>query len=204
MSPTRVAKILAAAVLLCLALLLLASPAGATSPHAHTRIAINHHVITLGRSAVVHGYVRPGQPNQYVYLQRRVGGTRWISIAKHRLGPRSHFNFTVRPKHTGTRLYRVVDPRTRRGPAASVSARVTLHVHPMPTSTGGGSGSGDSPVTSSGNCTAGYSPCIPVGSDVDCAGGSGNGPRYVSGPVYVTGSDPYGLDADGDGIACEA
>jgi hypothetical protein len=33
-----------------------------------------------------------------------------------------------------------------------------------------------------GNCTAGYSPCIPPGSDVDCAGGSGNGPRYVDGP----------------------
>jgi hypothetical protein len=54
-----------------------------------------------------------------------------------------------------------------------------------------------------GNCTAGYSPCIPPGSDVDCAGGSGNGPRYVDGPVYITGSDPYGLDADGDGVGCE-
>jgi hypothetical protein len=53
------------------------------------------------------------------------------------------------------------------------------------------------------NCTPGYSPCIAPGSDVDCAGGSGNGPRYVSGPVQVTGSDPYGLDRDGDGIGCE-
>jgi hypothetical protein len=52
-------------------------------------------------------------------------------------------------------------------------------------------------------CTPGYSPCIAPGSDVDCAGGSGNGPRYVSGPVQVTGSDPYGLDRDGDGIGCE-
>jgi hypothetical protein len=25
----------------------------------------------------------------------------------------------------------------------------------------------------------------------------------VQGPVTVTGSDPYGLDADGDGIGCE-
>jgi hypothetical protein len=53
------------------------------------------------------------------------------------------------------------------------------------------------------NCTPGYSPCIPPGSDVDCAGGTGNGPRYVSGPVYVTGSDSYGLDRDGNGIGCE-
>lgn len=55
----------------------------------------------------------------------------------------------------------------------------------------------------SANCVAGYSPCISPGSDVDCAGGSGDGPRYVSGPVYVTGSDPYNLDRDGDGIGCE-
>jgi hypothetical protein len=53
------------------------------------------------------------------------------------------------------------------------------------------------------NCTPGYSPCIAPGSDVDCAGGIGNGPRYVSGPVQVTGSDPYGLDRDGNGIGCE-
>jgi hypothetical protein len=38
---------------------------------------------------------------------------------------------------------------------------------------------------------------------VDCAGGSGNGPAYVAGPVSVIGSDIYGLDADGDGIGCE-
>ena len=52
-------------------------------------------------------------------------------------------------------------------------------------------------------CTPGYDPCIPPGSDVDCAGGSGNGPRYVQGPVHVTGPDIYGLDADGNGIGCQ-
>ena len=50
----------------------------------------------------------------------------------------------------------------------------------------------------------GYDPCLPPGPDVDCAGGSGNGPRYVNGPVYVSGDDPYGLDGDGDGVACES
>jgi hypothetical protein len=53
------------------------------------------------------------------------------------------------------------------------------------------------------NCTPGYSPCLPPASDYDCAGGSGNGPEYADGPIAVTGSDPYGLDADGDGVACE-
>jgi hypothetical protein len=48
----------------------------------------------------------------------------------------------------------------------------------------------------------GYDPCIAPGPDVDCAGGEGNGPRY-SGPVRVYGSDPYGLDSDGDGYGCE-
>jgi hypothetical protein len=55
------------------------------------------------------------------------------------------------------------------------------------------------------NCTAGYSPCLPPASDYDCVGGSGNGPAYTTpGVVYrVTGSDPYGLDADNDGYGCE-
>jgi hypothetical protein len=53
------------------------------------------------------------------------------------------------------------------------------------------------------DCTPGYQPCIPPGPDVDCQGGSGNGPRYVQGPITVTGDDPYGLDSDHDGIGCE-
>jgi len=53
-----------------------------------------------------------------------------------------------------------------------------------------------------GDCQ-GYDPCIPPGGDVDCAGGSGDGPRYVEGPVEVTGSDPYDLDRDGDGVGCD-
>lgn len=30
------------------------------------------------------------------------------------------------------------------------------------------------------------------------------GPRYVSGPIRVDGFDLYGLDADNDGIGCDA
>jgi hypothetical protein len=45
--------------------------------------------------------------------------------------------------------------------------------------------------------------CVPVASDVDCAGGEGNGPAYIEGPVRVVGPDVYRLDTDGDGIACE-
>ena len=45
--------------------------------------------------------------------------------------------------------------------------------------------------------------CVPIAYDVDCAGGSGDGPAYVQGPVRVVGSDIYELDRDGDGIACD-
>lgn len=46
--------------------------------------------------------------------------------------------------------------------------------------------------------------CIPIGAaDYDCAGGSGNGPNYIAGPIRVLPPDPHGLDRDGDGIGCE-
>lgn len=45
---------------------------------------------------------------------------------------------------------------------------------------------------------------MPIDSDVDCAGGSGDGPSYANGPITVTGTDIYGLDSDGDGTACES
>lgn len=47
------------------------------------------------------------------------------------------------------------------------------------------------------SCEPGYDPCVPPYSegDVDCAD--------VGGPVSVTGDDPHGLDADGDGVGCE-
>ena len=46
------------------------------------------------------------------------------------------------------------------------------------------------------NCMTGYSPCLPVVGDLDCGD--------IDGPVQVTGSDPYRLDADGDGIGCDS
>ena len=53
-------------------------------------------------------------------------------------------------------------------------------------------------------CDPNYSgACVPIASDVDCAGGSGNGPAYVQGPVKVIGTDIYDLDRDGDGWGCE-
>ncbi|HYV09508.1 MAG TPA: hypothetical protein VE980_01155 [Pyrinomonadaceae bacterium] len=52
-------------------------------------------------------------------------------------------------------------------------------------------------------CDPNYSPCVPIASDVDCAGGRGNGPAFVKGPVKVIGKDIYKLDGDHNGIGCE-
>jgi hypothetical protein len=60
------------------------------------------------------------------------------------------------------------------------------------------------PAPAAQGCDSNYSgACVPVASDVDCDGGSGNGPAYVRGPVTVVGYDIYDLDRDGDGIACD-
>jgi resuscitation-promoting factor RpfB len=52
------------------------------------------------------------------------------------------------------------------------------------------------------DCNANYGDCVPIASDVDCAGG-GNGPVYVQGPFQVIGIDIYHLDLNGDGRACD-
>lgn len=58
--------------------------------------------------------------------------------------------------------------------------------------------------SSSPTCHPSYTgACLdPNASDYDCAGGSGNGPKYT-GPVQVVGYDEYGLDTDDDGYGCE-
>lgn len=45
------------------------------------------------------------------------------------------------------------------------------------------------------DCRSGYSPCLPIVTDLDCPD--------VVGPVEVSGDDPYRLDRDGDGIGCD-
>jgi len=47
-------------------------------------------------------------------------------------------------------------------------------------------------------CQPGYSPCLPRVADLNCS----DIPASKK-PISVTGSDPYRLDGDGDGMACE-
>jgi hypothetical protein len=81
-------------------------------------------------------------------------------------------------------------------PVAQVTSNGTYVAPPPP----------PAPVADASGCDPNYDGgCVPIASDVDCAGGSGDGPAYVSGPVYVIGGDIYKLDRDrdGDGIACD-
>jgi hypothetical protein len=79
------------------------------------------------------------------------------------------------------------------------SAKVTLvgtRVKPQPK---------PRPKPASSSCDPNYAgACVPIASDVDCAGRSGDGPEYVQGPVRVTGDDVYDLNRDDDDIACDS
>ncbi len=82
----------------------------------------------------------------------------------------------------------LVDTFVKRQPVAQVKL-VGTRVEPKPAS----------------NCDPNYvGACVPVASDVDCAGGSGDGPEYVEGPVQVVGNDVYDLNRDNDNIACDS
>lgn len=68
-------------------------------------------------------------------------------------------------------------------------------------------GSGSRAGGSSG-CEASYpDDCLDSGvEDYDCEGGTGDGPRFVSGPVTVDRdvADPDPFDRDGDGVGCDS
>jgi PASTA domain len=61
------------------------------------------------------------------------------------------------------------------------------------------------PETTPAQCDPSYPDvCLdPAVEDYDCAGGTGNGPEYVEGPIRVLPPDPFDLDGEGDGWGCE-
>jgi hypothetical protein len=116
-------------------------------------------------------------------------------------------NVTVPGRNgTNTKTYRVtlldgveqdrvlVSEAVTTAPVDEVTTVGTMQPPPPPAA--------DPPPAASG-CDPNYGGCVPIASDVDCAGGSGNGPAFVSGPIQVIGNDIYDLDRDGDGTACE-
>jgi hypothetical protein len=101
---------------------------------------------------------------------------------------------TVTVTATATKTVKVKMTKT---PKPAPTTTVTVTARPKSRSAGG-----KDTQSRPRNCTPGYSPCLAPASDYECRDGSGNGPEYT-GPVRVTGSDPYDLDRDGDGKACE-
>jgi resuscitation-promoting factor RpfB len=89
----------------------------------------------------------------------------------------------------GTVLYSIPAAGSQVKPGATITLVVAKAPPPPPTS----------------NCHPSYTgACLdPSASDYDCAGGSGDGPKYT-GFVHVVGYDEYGLDADNDGLGCES
>jgi hypothetical protein len=118
-----------------------------------------------------------------------------IKAAKRTL-EKKHFEVAIKKQTSSQPKDIVLAQSPTAGTVSRPGRTVTLTIAVPPASTGGGGGS---------NCTPGYSPCLPLGpSDYDCYGGGGNGPAYTQpGVVYhVSGSDPYGLDSNHDGLAC--
>jgi len=69
--------------------------------------------------------------------------------------------------------------------------RFHCHTGRLSRSAAGGNASGS-------GCQPGYSPCLPRVPDLNCS----DIPASKK-PIRVTGTDPYRLDGDGDGLACE-
>jgi hypothetical protein len=89
--------------------------------------------------------------------------------------------------------------RLRRGSVV----RLTVAKAPPPTTAAPAPAPTAAPAPA--NCDPAYpDACLKDGiGDYDCASGSGNGPNYADGPMRVLPPDPFGLDADGDGVGCE-
>lgn len=87
----------------------------------------------------------------------------------------------------------------RAGQFCKVKADREYHRHRFHCHTGGRLTRGATPNNrSASGCQPGYSPCLPRVADLNCS----DIPSAKK-PVRVTGSDPYRLDGDGDGVACE-
>lgn len=87
-------------------------------------------------------------------------------------------------------------------PVHEVTTRGTLKPQPAPAPK---PATKPVPLTQQGGgCDPNYSgACVPISSDVDCAGGTGNGPAYLDGTARVVGTDIYKLDRDKNGVACD-
>lgn len=104
---------------------------------------------------------------------------------------------------TNPKAKAISTPTASKTPLPTATPTPTPAVAPKPTVVKKATPVPATPVPAASNCDPNYSnACVPIASDVDCAGGTGNGPAYVTGPVRVIGTDIYDLDRDGNGWGC--
>jgi hypothetical protein len=164
--------------------------------------------IRLGKTTSIRGNVSAAHDGQVVVLQRKVGRS-WRTAQRIRATATGSYRFTLRPGTAGTSWWRAVDPgdADHLGAVSSMGRLVVIpkakpkpKLKPRPKA---------KPKPKARprprNCDPSYpGVCLKVGiGDYDCAGGSGNGPNYVQGPITVRRPDPFGLDRDGNGVGCE-
>jgi len=108
----------------------------------------------------------------------------------------------VAPSTRATTRARAASPATSKQEARVTTARSEPAPRPVPAAPKPAPAAEPQPESS--GCDPNYSGCVPIASDVDCEGGTGNGPAYVKGPVRIIGKDIYRLDGGGEpGIGCE-
>jgi len=155
------------------------------TPPPSISLSASARTITLGATVTLSGKVTPPSATPRVVVQRVIDH-KWVDRDSVSVNTSTgSYSVAIKPSQTGTYKLRV-----RSAGGSVVSPIMYVTIKPKPT---GGSG----------NCNPNYTPCVPNASDVDCAGGTGDGPAYVQGPVRVIGTDVYRLDSDGDGIGCE-
>jgi hypothetical protein len=172
-----------------------ASPAMAGETHGtNVTLRLSGALVASGRVNAPDG-TNACKAQREVLIQKRGGGGGWQTVGHTRSHPNGSYR-VVLPNEGG--IYRTFVKKHQLGGGQGTCRSATSGTATPPTP--------PSPPPTD-NCTSGYSPCLVYhgGADYDCAGGSGNGPYYtVPGVTYrVTGSDPYGLDADNDGYGCE-
>lgn len=149
--------------------------------------------VTLRTDPALDRVDRYGRLLRYVYR----GGTN-LNVEMVRRGAAAPYFFDGDHGQFAGRLYSLAlaAKRAHRGlwgacPATRLEPDDAVTAVRAPSAPAGGGSPG-------GSCEPGYTPCLPITSDLDC----GDIPDSKK-PIHVTGSDPYRLDGDGDGIACE-
>jgi hypothetical protein len=85
--------------------------ATAQAPSRFTVVAqLSTHSVRAGHPATIGGSVAPARPGKKVYLQQGQLGT-WKTIDATKLNGASEYSFTVTPRGSGTKYYRVLKPR---------------------------------------------------------------------------------------------